>query len=367
MQSTILAVIKKATPVQKLDISRQEKETLDEAIQYWQEQDLIDEQLAKQLSASYEAKGFDWKRLAQYAFWIALSCVVLAFLSLFADQMVLQWIERLYDTPDTVICIFCLVSAIGFYAWGFRNKRKYPDKAFSNEALMALGVFATATFIGYLGKIIDKGSGHFSLLFLASVAIYGVLSVKLSSKLIWVFTLISFGVWFATETAYHSNWGFRFWGMNYPLRFTLFGALLTAFAIFWQPRIKPLMPFRQISYIVGLTYLMVALWLLSIFGNYSDMDKWSQVRQWHIFYWGVLSTAVSLGLAWYGLKRQDNIAREFGIVFLVINIYTRFFEYLWDNVNRAVFFLLLAVSFWYIGRWAERIWSGKDKDKNKAL
>lgn len=347
--------------MKKLDISRQEKETLDDAVSYWQEQGLIDEALAKRLGDSYEVKEFDWKRLAQYAFWIALSCVVLAFLSLFADEMVLKWIARLYDTPDAVICVFCFVLAIVFYFWGFRNKRKYPHKTFSNEALMALGVFATATFIGYLGKIIDKGSGHFSLLFLASVVIYGILSVKLSSKLIWVFTLISFGIWFATETAYHSNWGFRFWGMNYPLRFTLFGALLTAFALFWQPRIKPLEPFRQISYVIGLTYLMVALWLLSIFGNYSDMDKWSQVRQWHIFYWGLLSSAASLGLAWYGLKRSDNIAREFGIVFLIINIYTRFFEYLWDSINRAVFFLLLAASFWYIGRWAERIWSGKEK------
>ncbi|WP_257666601.1 DUF2157 domain-containing protein [Parapedobacter tibetensis] len=349
--------------MKKLDISKQEKETLDDAISHWREHDLIDDELAKQLTDSYELKGFDWKRLAQYSFWIALSCVVLAFLSLFVDEMVLRWIEKLYDTPDVVIAIFCLVLAILCYYWGFKHKRKYPNKTFSNEALMLLGVFATATFIGYLGKIIDKGSGHFSLLFLASVIVYGILSVKLSSKLIWVFTLVSFGIWFATETAYHSNWGFRFWGMNYPLRFTLFGALLTAFALFWQHRFKPIKPFQQLSYIIGLTYLMVALWLLSIFGNYSDMDKWSDVRQWRIFYWGLLSTAVSLGFAWYGLKRVDHIAREFGIIFLIINVYTRFFEYLWDNINRAVFFLLLAGSFWYIGRWAERIWSGRDEKK----
>ncbi len=343
--------------MEKLDISKQEKELLDNAIGHWQQQGLIDGALADRLADTYQVKGFDWKRLAQYAFWVALSCVVLAFLSLFADQLVLRWIERLYDTPDAVICLFCLVLAVLFYVMGFRNKRKYPHKTFSNEALMALGVFATATFIGYLGKLMDNGSGHFSLLFLASVVIYGILSVKLSSKLIWLFTLISLGVWFATETAYHSDWGFRFWGMNYPLRFTIFGALVTVFAFFWQPRIKPLAPFRQLSYIVGLTYLLVALWLLSIFGNYSDIDKWSQVRQWHIFYWGLLSSAVSLGFAWYGLKQQDHVAREFGIVFLIINIYTRFFEYLWDNVNRALFFLLLALSFWFIGRWAERVWS----------
>lgn len=333
---------------------------LDDAIAHWHSQGLIDNQLATQLADSYEVKGFDWKRLAQYSFWIALSCAVLAFLSLFVDEMVLRWIKKLYNTPDAVICVFCLVLAVLFYFWGFKNKKRYPDKAFTNESLMALGVFATAACIGYLGKIIDRGSGHFSLLFLASVIIYGILSVKLSSKLIWVFTLISFGIWFATETAYHSDWGFRFWGMNYPLRFTIFGALLTAFALGWQNRIAPIRRFQPLTYVIGLTYLMISLWLLSIFGNYSDLDKWNAVRQWRIFYWGLLSSAVALGFVWYGLKRKDHIAREFGLVFLVINLYTRFFEYLWDNINRAVFFMLLAASFWFIGRWAERVWRGKN-------
>lgn len=78
--------------MKKLNVNRHEKETLDEAIRHWREEGLLDETQASSLSESYALKGFDWKRLAQYAFWIALSSVVLAFLSLFADQMVLQWI-----------------------------------------------------------------------------------------------------------------------------------------------------------------------------------------------------------------------------------------------------------------------------------
>ena len=346
--------------MKKLDVSKQEKEAVDKAIDHWLSEKLIDEPLAVKLASGYEVKGFDWLRLAQRAFWVALSCAVLAFSSLFADETVLRWIRKLYDTPDAVICGCCLVLAVLCYAWGLRQKLRRPDRRFTNEAIMALGVFATAACIGYLGKIIDRGSGHFSLLFLAAVIIYGVLAVRFSSRLIWTFTLISLGAWFAAETAYRSNWEFIFWGMNYPLRFTVFGAALTAFAFWGQQCIAPLRQFRPVTYVAGLTYLMRSLWLLSIFGNYSDLTGWSMVRQWHIFYWGLLSTAVSLGLAWYGLKQKDHIAREFGIVFVVINIYTRFFEYLWDGLNRAVFFLLLAASFWFIGRWAEQIWQSKN-------
>ena len=36
--------------------------------------------------------------------------------------------------------------------------------------------------------------------------------------------------------------------------------------------------------------------------------------------------------------------------------YTRFFEYFWDSLHKAVFLAVLAVSFWYLGRKAEAIW-----------
>src|SRR5690606_14273199 len=161
----------------------------------------------------------------------------------------------------------------------------------------------------FLGQVLDRTTNHYTLLFLLSIAIYGTLSVKLDSKLIWVFTLVALGSWFATETAYHSNWGFKFWGMNYPLRFTLIVLLLTTFALCGQDKIKPLHAFGSTSYIVGLLCTMIALWCLSIFGNYSDFDASTQVRQYHILCWGILAVVLSLGLALYGMKTKDHASR----------------------------------------------------------
>ena len=48
--------------------------------------------------------------------------------------------------------------------------------------------------------------------------------------------------------------------------------------------------------------------------------------------------------------------RGFGLTFLFINLYTRFFEYLWDSLHKAVFFAVLAVSFWLLGSKAETLW-----------
>ncbi|CDS94112.1 MULTISPECIES: hypothetical protein [Sphingobacterium] len=347
--------------MKKLDVTKQEKESLEEAIQFWEKEKIIDASTASAMVNSIDVKSFDWKRLARYAFWVALASLVFAVFSLMTDTAFLKFVDTLYEAPNILFCLFFAALAVLFYTLGFRYKTKFPNKNLSIETMMLIGVFATAACIGFLGKVLDKNSMHYSLLFLLSVLIYGYLANRLKSKLIWVFMLIALGIWFATETAYHSDWGFKFWGMNYPLRFTIFGFVLTLVAIYIQPRFKQLMEFQSLSYLIGLLYLMVSLWSLSIFGNYSDFYEWTLVRQYHIFYWGLLSTAVSAGLVIYGLKMKDNTTREIGFVFFVLNVYTRYVEYLWDNINRAIFFLILAISFWFVGRWAEKLWQKREE------
>lgn len=342
--------------VKKIDLSKQEKEIVDQALAYWKEAGLLDEEKVRILEGTIDERGFEWKILARYAFWVALASLILSIVSLFADDMLVRFVEQFYATPNIVFCLFFAGLAILFYFLGFRNKKLNPDKTFSNETLMLAGSFSTAASIGFLGQILDRNTHYFTILFFLSILIYAVLAVKLKSKLIWVFTLVALGIWFATETALHSDWGWKFWGMNFPLRFTIFGVLLTSFAIWVQPQFKQLSDFRPTSIVVGLLYTMIALWCLSIFGNYSDFEAWTRVRQYEILYWGLLALGVSLGLALYGLKQKDAVLRDIGFVFFLLNLYTRFVEYLWDNINRTIFFMLLAISFWLVGRWSEKIW-----------
>lgn len=342
--------------MKKIDLSRQEKETLEQALNFWKTNGNLEDQKVEELRSTIDERSFEWKVLARYAFWVALASLIFAVVSLFSDNALEKFVQQFYDTPNIIFCLFFAGLAFLFYYFGFRNKKLYPEKTFSNETMMLAGSFSLAACIGFLGQILDRENHFYTILFFLSIVIYGVLSVKLQSKLIWVFTLVALGIWFATETAYHSNWGWKFWGMNFPLRFTIFGTILTTCAVFVQPKFSQLKPFKSTSIVIGLLYTMIALWVLSIFGNYSDFDAWSQIRQYEILYWGLLAIAISLGLAIYGLKRKDNTIRDIGFVFFLINLYTRFVEYLWDNINRTIFFLILAVSFWLVGRWSEKIW-----------
>ena len=66
---------------------------------------------------------------------------------------------------------------------------------------------------------------------------------------------------------------------------------------------------------------------------------------------------VAVAAIWHGLRHDDGASRGFGLVFLFINLYTKYFEYFWDASHKAIFFFLLAVSFWLIGSKAEALWN----------
>ena len=342
----------------KLNLDKQDSEFLNKTIAYWEKEHLIDDEQAQKLKQSYEVKGFDWMRLAKYSFWIALICGGASFAFLIVNDTIVNWLKNLYYTPDIIISILSSVAAAFFFYSGRRRQKLSPEKIFSNEAIIFTGVLFTACCIAYLGKTFDNGSGHYSLLFLLSVFVYGFLAWRMESQLIWLFSLVSLGSWFGTETGYQTHWADYFLGMNYPLRFVLFGIVLVAACYILRKR-KWFSLFDDLTYVVGLLYLFISLWLLSIFGNYGNIDNWWQIKQISLFYWGIISAAVAAGFLFYGLKSKDDIAREFGITFLIIFIYTKYFEYFWEHTNKTLFFAILAASFWIIGRKAEKIWNLK--------
>jgi hypothetical protein len=346
----------------KLNIDKTESDFLNGVIDHWEKEGLVNAEQVEKLRNSYEVKGFDWMRLAKYSFWIALICGGASFAFLIANDVVVNWLKRLYYTPDILISIGSGIMAVFLFYWGRRRERLYPEKIFSNEAVIFTGILFTACCIAYLGKTFDNGSGHYSLLFLLSVFVYGFLGWRMNSKLIWLFALVSLGSWFGTETGFQTHWSDYFLGMNYPLRFVLFGTVLVIACHILRKR-KWFSFFWEHTYVVGLLYLFMSLWLLSIFGNYGNLDKWYQIKQISLFYWGIISAMVAAGFLLYGLKNKDDISREFGITFLIIFIYTKYFEYFWDNTNKTVFFAILAASFWLIGRKAEKIWNLKSKDQ----
>jgi len=338
-----------------MKFNKKQGEFLNDTINQWSENGTISKETEESLKNSFSIRPFDYKKLSKYSFWVAIICIVIAVVAIIADDFLIGLIERFFASSSLALCIiFSLMAAVAYY-FGLKRRKRKPERIFSNESIIFTGVILTAAAVAYFGKTLETGSGHFSILFLLSTAIYAILAFWFPSKLVWIFSLISLGSWFGTETGYMSGWGSYFLGMNYPLRFVLFGVILigASFALKINPKS---IDFHKSTYIMGLLYLFIALWLLSIFGN-CDGDAWMGVKQIELFHWGIIFGLSAIGAIFYGLKQDDYASRSFGIVFLFINLYTKFFEYFWDEIHKAIFFSILAVSFWLIGSKAEKIWN----------
>lgn len=338
---------------------------LNETIKQWEIEGTITKDIAQTLKNSFTIRTFDYQKLAKYSFWVAIACIIISFGAIIADKYIIYLFEKILSLSDIGLCLmFAILAAVVYYI-GLKKRQKTPQKIFSNKAIIFIGVLLTAISIGYFGKALDSGSGHFSILFLLSTIIYASLAIWFPSKLVWVFSLLTFGSWFGTETGYASGWGAYFLGMNYPLRFVLFGAILVALSFFFKNNSK-LSEFFKPTYVVGLLYLFIALWILSIFGNY-DGARWYNVRQIELLHWGILFALVAIGAIYYGLKNDDYASRSFGITFLFINLYTKYFEYFWDSTHKAIFFIILALSFWFIGIKAQKLWNLEFLKKDEKI
>ncbi|MDD2335993.1 MAG: hypothetical protein PHD01_05390 [Geobacteraceae bacterium] len=357
------------SPLQKA-LSKRHYRLVSQVIEYWRQSETINQETANQLNDTIYAVSFDWKRLARYSFIIAICCFVIAVGAVLADEALLKLLEQLFNSPPIVKSLFFSVIAVAVFRFGRTRRKRFPHKIYSNEAIFSIGVLTIAVAVGFFGMAFDTGMKHYSILFLMASVLYMLLGLWFPSKQVWIFGLLSLGAWMGTETGYVSGGGMYFLGMNYPMRFVVFGAVLTAVGIWgWRTLEKgtftkqtPDSFFQRLIFlspqtkVVGLLNLFIALWIMSIFGNYGDYEIWHETPQYELLHWALLFGAAAIVAIWYGLRNDDAVTRGFGLTFLFINLYTRFFEYFWNTMHKAFIFAILAASFWYLGTKAEKIW-----------
>ena len=338
-----------------MEVNKKEGKVLCNAIKEWRDKGVISDAEAQKLSESFTIIGFDWRKLAKYSFIIAALCVVGSVFSLLIDELFFHLITLITAT-EVGATIFFTVLAIIMYVWAWGRKSNYPDHTFSNETILFIAAFFVAIAIGYLGAALDSGSGHVSLLFLIALFVYIPIAIILKSNPTWLLALASGSIWYGTELGYCSDYSEYVLGMSYPFLYLLFSFFLLGIAIF-SVNIPKIKPFQKLTISVGLLHFFVSMWLLSIMGNsYGLFDN-------NIIFikliWSIFLGAASFGAIFYSLKTDDHLLRIFGFTFFLLNLYTKLFEYLWENIHQTLFFGIMAISFWLVGKYAEDIWTGK--------
>ncbi len=341
-----------------MKINHHEQQLLQRAIDHWTEQGLVDADTAKRLRQSgliNQKSSFDWKNLSLVAFFFAVSCIILATVLLLLNEWLMATLNALLNASDLVKMLIWVAITVGLYYGAYRHQQRYPTRVFSNETLYMFGAIGVAFSLTYLSFMLGIAEGYFAILILLASAVYASAAVRWRSKLTWFLALSTLAVWFGTETAYRSDWGAYFMGMNFLLRYVVFGGLLLGLSqlLIYFPVVRPFVP---LTYVTGLLGLFFSLWLLSVFGNHGSYDSWEAASRFSFLHWSLL-LAVGSGLAiYFGQQRQDRMTAEVGLAFLVINVYTLYFEFCWDSLHKVAFFAILAASFWLLGKKAERLW-----------
>jgi len=332
-----------------MEVDKNEQAILQQALDEWEHTGKLTVEQAASLRETIVAKQSDRQQIAQYFFFIALFCTLLAFGAIFLNEKLLEKIKVYFSLSDLVIGgIAGILSVLWFWYVGKKRDRINPA---AYEVYMVLGGLSVLTSLVYFCKELGIDKTYTTVLGLAFPLLI-VIAQLFRSRALWIGAIITAIGWFSTYTTLRSADNL-FLGMNYPMRFTAFGLVVLG-AAFIQAQVKQISFAGRITYTAGLIILFTGLWGVSIFGNYNTLAGWHQVRQIHVLAYSIVF-GVAAALSFYlGIRFKDEPARDLGVLFLLINLYTRYFEYFWDTMNKGIFFLVLAITFGFLGWWLER-------------
>ncbi len=337
-----------------MQISKKEKETVNKVINHWEEIGLIDTKKAKELDESIESKPFNWQSLAYYSFLFAVVSLLIAVVSIFADKALLDLIDSLISTSYTTKSITFIAFSAFFFWLDYSYNLKKKRKKYSKEVFAFFGAIFLAIASGFISFLFGMEENP-GIIILGLASLYFIIAVVRNKELLWLFGIIAIVIAFGSITHNLGKDNYLFIGMNFPMRFTIFGALILVVTYFIK-KAEKLKPFVEPTYWSGLIIFFLALWFLTIFGNYNSYEKWLEIRQYYLWWYSIILILASFAAILIGIKKEDSLVKNIGISFIFLNLYTRYFEYFWDELHKALFFGIIAVSFWLIGKKAEKIW-----------
>lgn len=332
-----------------MEVDKHENRLLNRALDHWVADGKLDKEKSDELRNTLELRQNDRHQVAQYFFFISLFSILLAFAAIFLNEKLLERIKIYFSWSDAMITLITSALSVLWFLYIGRKRRQISETTY--EIYMVLGGLSVLTSLVYLCKelAIDKTNTAFLSM---AMPVLAVVAVSSRSRALWIGAIAATLAWVAAFTTWQST-NNLFLGMNYPVRYTAFGALLMAVGLM-QSRIPMLKFTQRITFVSGLLLFFTGLWAVSIFGNYNSFTVWQQVRQVHVLAYSV-AFGVAAAISFYlGIRYQDELARDLGVLFLLINLYTRYFEFFWNGMNKGLFFLVLAITCGFIGWFLEK-------------
>lgn len=349
-----------------LEVDKKEAYLLQKAVRQWESESLITTEQANRLKETWQVRHGDWQVVTLYIFIAAISCALMAFGSLVLDE---KWIEVLrlkFSLTDGIISTLFAALTVFLCYHGYRRQQRHPDYSLNRELFWLLPVLSVGVSVVYLGKTLHYLNGNYGVFWLLATAAYGILALLLSSRLLWAATLLCLIPAYVKLTYYIADGEAFFLGMNLPCRMILLAFIMVG--LHWLFRNDRLYKqVKDITWIGSWLLLLLSGWMISIFGNSASWEEWQHVRQVQLLWWVAAFTILCVLVLLWGIKMHDPMVRDMAVLFLLLDLYTRYFEYLWDRTHKGLFFTILALSFWWIGKLLEkRLKKNRNQEPEKS-
>jgi MFS family permease len=292
----------------------------------WHHRGLIGAALAEQLGQRYERQDLVWAHLTGWLGFAAIFLLTLAVLTAIG----------LFSQSAGLTGTLLGVVAAGFWFAGIRLATDPAQRhAVTGSALVTVGLAAAYGAMLLLASALNDGRDGPDLVFgmLLVTSALG-LAIAYRHSLRWPL-LLSLICLFHGLGAWHQYVGHGGYvaDIQSPPAMAVIAGLATLFGLWHQQaeddRLARYVGFGRLYVIFGLIYLNCSLWFMTI--------GWDRYNDDSLLGWILAFTAVCLAQIVAGARLKDSKLTGFGIVFLGIDLYTRFFEHFWDQLSLGLF------------------------------
>jgi hypothetical protein len=304
---------------------------LTQEVAAWHHQGLIDRSLFETLLPRYETRG---RFLAVLLKWLGLFAIL---------QLGLAVLAFIAIMSESALIAAVLLVAVGAGLWYFGVRMATDPRRLHPFTGTVLVTASLAAAFGTFVLLHLAVNGNVEGRTLPTIMLLtGVLAVLTAYRyhLRWplLFGLLLFfhglGAWHA-----YGGHGTYFADIQDPKLMAVIALAAIALGVWHERRLengllRRCAGFGALYLIFGLLYLNLSLWFLTIPRGPLD--------------WVLVFTAAGIGQIVAGARLHDARFTGFGIVFLAIDLYTRFFEQFWDRLSAGAFFLAggaLAMAF----------------------
>ena len=313
------------------------RDVLTREITSWHQQGLIDRSLLETLLPRYESQG---RFLAALLKWIGLFALF---------QLGLAVLAAIAALAESALLAALLLTGVAAGLWRFGVRmatdpqQRHP---FTGSVLVTASLAAAfGTFILLNIAVNGDADGQSIPIIMVLTGILSALTAyryHLRWPLLLALLLVFHGL-----GAWHSYGGHgAYFARIQDERLMAVIALATIGLGLWHERVlessalRRCVGFGGLYLIFGLLYLNLSLWFLTLSG--------------HPLGWVLIFTAAGISQIIAGARLHDARFTGFGIVFLAIDLYTRFFEHFWDRLSAGAFFLIAGSLAMLLGYGFER-------------